>query len=112
MLATPSPTIADRMSSGSDPRFTRYRHHPDALSRSVGSSRIVATGGRETLDQLSGGAASAWDLLRSPRTFPELVNKLSELHQIESLTVADEIDRMLDDLVERKLVEEVVDFDA
>lgn len=112
MHATPSPTIAERMSSGSDSGFTRYRHNPEALSRSVGASLIVSTGHRETLDELSGGAATAWDLLRFPRTFPELVEKLSQLHQIGSPTFTEEIGRMLDDMVERKLVEEVVDFDA
>ncbi len=56
---------------------------------------------------LSGGASSVWSALESPRSLPELVDRVAGLHAVPVEEVWPEVQGCLDTLVALGLVEEV-----
>lgn len=88
-----------------------YRRSPAVLSRRVGEEVIVAsTEGEPHL--LTGTGLTIWNLLRTPRTVPELVRKLTAAYGAPRASVRSDVQPFLADLVSRGLVDEVDPGDA
>ncbi len=95
--------------SGSDPRFGCA---PDVLCRSVGPDVVLAPPGREDFELLSGPAGTIWRFLEEPMTQADLVDSLSELYGATRDMIASDVRPLLEDLLERGLIREVVEADA
>lgn len=80
-----------------------YQRSPDVAERRVAPRGPLMSGGQ------SGDAV--WELLRQPRTLPELVSIIAEDTQHAPGEVARDLEAILSDLLERGLVEAVADAD-
>jgi Coenzyme PQQ synthesis protein D (PqqD) len=90
----------------------RFWRSPAALSRSFEEEVLLAAPGREAIDRLSGTAAAVWELLDVPRTLPDVVAALGHSYGADSATIARDVDGLVDDLLARGWLEEVIDNDV
>ena len=72
----------------------------------------MSRAGRAEFELLAGAAADVWHLLDVPRTMDDLVDILTNVYPVSSDVVTADVDSLLDDLVQRGLVEEVQDTDV
>lgn len=93
-------------------RWIRFRQSPSVLSRSLGNELILAAADTNEFDSLSGTATVVWNLLDAPRTFPDLVSLLAQLYETPQEVIAPQVTSLLDELLEHRLVEEVIDNDV
>jgi hypothetical protein len=83
-----------------------YRRSSAVLSRRVGHEVIVATAEGDPF-ALTGTGLTIWNLLRTPRTVPELVRELSAAYGAPRAAVGSDVQPFLADLISRGLVDEV-----
>lgn len=89
----------------------RFRRAPDVLWRNVGADVLTARPRAEGFDLLSGGAGHVWRCLERPRTRAEVIELLAAGGALpEDPETA--VQRVLDDLTDRGLVEPVADRGA
>jgi hypothetical protein len=84
---------------------------PSMLWRNVGEHVVLAPPGRGDFEELSPTAAAAWRLLEAPRTLPELTDALAATYRMPREDVADDIRKLVEDLVDREAIEMVADAD-
>lgn len=93
-------------------RFNRYRQSPAVLSRHVGEEVLLTLSSSNDFAALAGSSGVVWDLLDGPRTFPELIDRMSALYGRPAVQLRADVEGLLDELVDRGLVEEVIESDA
>jgi hypothetical protein len=84
---------------------------PDVYSRAEGtlwrqghgSVLVLAFPGREVI-ALQGSGSVLWQLLAEPLTVPKAASRLAELYDISAEKVAQDIQPVLDELAERRIV--------
>jgi hypothetical protein len=89
----------------------RFRHSPGTLYRSVGGDVLVAAPDREDFDLLAGAGSAVWHLLDVPRTLSEIVEMTGEIYGMPATAVAADVEALVDELIGRHLIEEVVEAD-
>jgi hypothetical protein len=90
----------------------RYRRSPAALWRRVGGTILVTTGADPDVHELLGGAAAAWVELIQPRTVPELVDGLAEVHEAQPDSIEEQVSNVLETLRDLGVVDEADRADA
>ena len=85
-----------------------YVRSSSALSRQVGDETLVTRVDRVSIDVLAGTAGHIWRLLEQPRTLAELVEVLGGDYRADPERIRRDVDRLLEDLVERGWVKPVV----
>lgn len=90
----------------------RFRQSKAVLSRRVGAEVILAARERRDFNALEGPAAEAWRFLEVPRTLPDLAAAVARRFDEPAERVFPEVSALLDDLIERGLIEEVVEEDV
>ena len=90
----------------------RFQRSTVVLSRRVGIDVLVTTPSTNEVHELRGGATAVWAELRTPRTMPELVDRLAVAHGERPSDIAAQVDGCLDSLVSLGVIEEVQEFDA
>jgi len=83
------------------------RRSPGVLSRRVGRDVLLAPPESEDFERLSETAASAWELLESPRTVSELIETLAALYEVTPATIALDVERLVEELLRRGAIERV-----
>jgi hypothetical protein len=83
----------------------RFRRVVGVPSRTVADRVILAPPGREDYDALTGPAVAIWNLLQEPRTLVELVDTLAWAYQAPRAEIERDIRALIDDLLERGVVE-------
>lgn len=81
------------------------------LARDVAGELVLATSQREDLDILSPTAARVWHLLDLPRSFQDLLERLSADYGVRPEEIVTDVERLLEGLLERGLIEAVADAD-
>lgn len=78
---------------------------PDQVSATVDGEEVVLHLESGVYFGLDGVAARVWDLLASPRTLPELVERVAEEYAVERETCERDLRRFVGDLEREGLVE-------
>jgi hypothetical protein len=92
--------------------FARFRQVPELSQREFAGEALVLNTDREDVEHLQGTAVQIWKMLETPRTLPDLVTVLSYRYEIPETDIGDDVEALLDDLIARDLVEEVIEFDV
>ncbi|MGH2785239.1 MAG: PqqD family protein [Actinomycetota bacterium] len=92
--------------------LTRYRRAIGIPSRTVADRVILARPGREDFDALTGAAVAIWNLLQEARTENELIETLAWAYQVPRSDIERDVHALLEDLLERGVIEEGVGRDA
>lgn len=88
----------------------RYRRHPAATERRVGSNAFLAQPERGSLYRLNETVTALWTLLASPVTLDEAVAVFAAAFPKEPRArLEEDVAMMIDDLLEEDLVEAVED---
>ncbi len=95
-----------------DVMMARFRQRPDALQRNLPDEVLVTRPVREHVTQLSGPAVVIWNLLDVPRTVPQLTASLARAYGMSEGQIIGGIHAVLNDLIARELVEEVIESDV
>jgi hypothetical protein len=88
-----------------------YMRAEDVLARSYGDEVLLAAPRRDVVDQLKGPAADVWEVLDRPRTIEDVVEQLTRLYRAPVERVQDDVQKLLDELVDRGWVQAVSDGD-
>jgi coenzyme PQQ synthesis protein D (PqqD) len=80
---------------------------PSVLSRTVADEVLVTMVGHDEVDRLSPTAVAVWALLEEPATFGAVVDELAQVFDAPRDRIADDVEGLLADLVQRGWVEEV-----
>ena len=92
--------------------WIKFRQSTSTLSRAVGDEVLVARPySGEGVDGLPATAGVVWSRLASPVTLPQLVDDLSRVYEVEPGEIADDVKALLDELLHRHLIEELVTAD-
>lgn len=94
------------------PGPARFRQSPAVLSRTVGDEVILALAEREDFTCLAGSGRAIWEVMDAPRTLPDMVSILSDAYAVEEGVLARDVEQLLDELLEQRLVEQVADGDV
>jgi hypothetical protein len=81
-------------------------------SRTVADRVILARPGRDDYDALTGPAVAIWNLLQEPRTLIDLVDTLAWAYQAPRAEIERDVRALIDDLLERGVVEGSTDAHA
>ena len=92
--------------------FARFRQLPQLSQREFAGEVLVMNPDCDDVEHLQGTAVQIWKMLETPRTLPDLVTVLAHRYETPESDIGDDVEALLDDLVARDLVEEVVDFDV
>jgi hypothetical protein len=68
---------------------------------------LAAVPGNSEVIRLDGPAPIAWALMASPITASDLINELATMYNRPVGEIRHEVESMLDDLVRRRLIEEL-----
>jgi len=82
----------------------RFEQATSVLSRELDHTILIRSRGAGSVHSLTGAGAVIWRLLATPTTIDELLARLSELFDISSSDIGDDVRRTLDDLVRARLV--------
>jgi coenzyme PQQ synthesis protein D (PqqD) len=85
-----------------------FRRSSSALTRSVAGEILIATPQNETVDVLAGTAAHVWSLLDRPRSVKEMARMLADLYDSPRRAIANDVERLLQELVKHGSVEVVM----
>lgn len=88
--------------------WIKFMQAEASLSRHVAEQTIVTRPFSNHIDRLDGSASAVWQRLAIPVTLPELVDEISATYQVEANEIASDIKALLDDLLSKHLIEEVV----
>ncbi len=89
-----------------------FRQAPGVLTRSVGDEVLVALPQGTDVASLAQTSAEVWRVLAGGgRTLREVVDALAEIHPVPPKTIAGDVERLLADLLDRGLVEEIAEED-
>lgn len=86
----------------------RFEQAASVLSRELDDTILIRSRGAGSVHSLTGAGTVIWKLLATPRTIDELLARLSELFDISSSDIGDDVRRTLDDLVRARLVRRLV----
>jgi hypothetical protein len=88
--------------------WIRFHQAPATLSRDIGDEILVTRAWSDRVEGLPGTASIVWRRLASPVTLPELLDDVSRAYEVETSVIADDVKTLLDDLMKKHLVEELV----
>lgn len=92
--------------------LARFRQSPGVLQRSFDKAAVATLPEERAFHLLRDETRMVWELLSVPRTLPGLVRLIGQSSTIDQLKVQAEAEFILDDLMARGLVEEVVDAET
>jgi hypothetical protein len=92
--------------------FARFRQLPQLSQREFAGEVLVLNPDCDDVEHLQGTAVHVWKMLETPRTLPDLVMVLSQQYAAHEADIGEDVEALLDDLIARDLVEEVVDVDV
>ena len=88
--------------------WIRFRQAPSTLSRDMGDEILVTRPWSDRIEGLPAPASLVWRKLASPVTLPELLEDVSRAYGLEASAIADDVKSLLDELMHKHLVEELV----
>jgi hypothetical protein len=83
----------------------RFRRASGVLSRAFAAEVLLARGGREEIDRLSGPAAEVWEVLEMPRSIGEVVAIISEAFEVQDREIAGQLEALVKDMHDRGWLE-------
>jgi hypothetical protein len=92
-------------------QWIRFRRSASTLSRNVGDEVLVTRPYSDGIASLPDSAGVIWRRLASPVTLPQLVQDLSQVYAVEAIEIEDDVKTLLDGLLHRHLIEELVTAD-
>lgn len=81
------------------------------LSRVVGSDVFLTAAGRGDVVRLTGTAGAVWELMENPQTIASLVAALNRRYDAARETIAADVERLVDQLLEQGWADVVGDGD-
>lgn len=84
-----------------------WTRRADVLWRTTADRVLLLAPEADEVVTVSGPGVAVWLLLDQPQGFDDLVVHLSDLYGAEQARVAEDLDPLLADLADRRLVEEV-----
>jgi hypothetical protein len=92
--------------------FARFRQMPQLSQREFVGEVLVLNLDCDDVEHLQGTAVHIWKMLEVPRTLPDLVTVLAQRFEAPEADIGGDVEALLDDLIARDLVEEVIEFDV
>lgn len=88
--------------------WIKFRQAPSTLSRDIGDEILVTRAWSDRIEGLPAPASVVWRKLASPVTLPELLEDVSRAYEVDASVIADDVKTLLDELMHKHLVEELV----
>jgi hypothetical protein len=88
--------------------WIKFRQAPSTLTRDIGDEILVTRAWSDGIQGLPAPASVVWRKLASPVTLPELLEDVSRAYEVEASMIADDVKSLLDDLMHKHLVEELL----
>jgi hypothetical protein len=88
-----------------------YYREPHVLERNDGGQVVLALPGSGGVAFLTPSTETVWRLLETPRTVVDLATSLARVYQGPIEDLATDVERLLEDLVARGVVQAVSDAD-
>ncbi|MEQ8841211.1 MAG: PqqD family protein [Acidimicrobiales bacterium] len=85
----------------------RILRRAEVLWRSTLDGVLIRPPGADEVTKLAGTGGALWTALEEPSSFDDVCSALAQMHDAEVGTVAADLAPVIDDLVERGVVEQV-----
>jgi hypothetical protein len=91
--------------------LARFKHSAGIIYRSVGPEVVATVPEQDGFHHLVEAGSAVWHLLAVPRTVPELVEMTAEVYGMPEAAIASDVEVLVDQLIGRGLIEEVIEAD-